>query len=153
MVQNTKQDWVIFPMYKKCKEKKKTFFFHSNLTLTCLVNVKKIYESKNILMYQNRNSLSFNLCLLGQMEYGWTLFWKSLHAEKWYFVTKIVLTYSEKKLFKWSRTTFEIRGWRPRMWKMFEITWTIYSKSERSEQFLETVWNHSSITSSCFWLF
>ena len=31
---------------------------------------------------------------------------------KWYFVTKIVLTYCEKKLFYWSRKTFEIWGWR-----------------------------------------
>ena len=34
--------------------------------------------------------------------------------------------------------TFEIRGWRPRIFKFFEITWTIYSNSERSEQFLVT---------------
>ena len=32
---------------------------------------------------------------------------------------------------------FEIRGWRPRICKFFEITRTIYSNSERSEQFLE----------------
>ena len=58
--------------------------------------------------------------------------------EKWYFVTKIVLTFCVKKLFKWSRKTLEIRGWRPRGCKMFEITRTIYSNSERSEQFLVT---------------
>ena len=34
--------------------------------------------------------------------------------------------------------TFEIRGWRPRICKIFEITRTIYSNSERSEQFLVT---------------
>ena len=39
----------------------------------------------------------------------------------WYFVTKIVLTYCE---IQWSRKTFEIRGWRPRICKMFEITRT-----------------------------
>ena len=44
-------------------------------------------------------------------------------SQKWYFVTKIVLTYCEKKLFLWSRKTFE-------------ITRTIYSNSEKSEQFL-----------------
>ena len=38
-------------------------------------------------------------------------------SKKWYFVTKIVLTYCEKKLFYWSRKTFEIRGWRPRICK------------------------------------
>ena len=58
--------------------------------------------------------------------------------EKWYFVTKIVLTYCEKKLFSWSRKTFDIRGRRPRICKIFEITRTIYSNSERSEQFLVT---------------
>ena len=44
-----------------------------------------------------------------------------------YFVTKIVLTYCKKKLFSWSRKTFEIRGWRPRICKNFEIMRTIYS--------------------------
>ena len=33
---------------------------------------------------------------------------------------------------------FEIRGWRPRIFKNFEITRTIYLNSERSEQFLVT---------------
>ena len=36
--------------------------------------------------------------------------------------------------------TFEIRGRRPRICKIFEITRTIYSNSERSEQFLVTEW-------------
>ena len=56
----------------------------------------------------------------------------------WYFVTKIVLTYCEKKLFKWSKKTSKIRDWRPRIWKFFEMTRTIYSNSERSEKFLVT---------------
>ena len=37
----------------------------------------------------------------------------------------------------WEKT-FEIRGWKLRIFKIFEITWTIYSNSERSEQFLVT---------------
>ena len=48
--------------------------------------------------------------------------WAEQHAEctvfcprpsrtKWYFVTKIVLTYCEKKLFVWKWKKFEIRGW------------------------------------------
>ena len=41
-----------------------------------------------------------------------------------------------KKLSLWLRKTFEIRGWRPRIYKIFEITRTIYSNSERSELFL-----------------
>ena len=55
-----------------------------------------------------------------------------------YFVTKIVLSYCEKKMFYWSRKTFVIQGWRPRICKIFEITRTIYSISESSEQFLVT---------------
>ena len=57
----------------------------------------------------------------------------------WYFVTKIVLTYCEKKLFYWSRKTFEIWGRRPRVWNLFEITRTIYSNSGSSEQFLTLI--------------
>ena len=41
-------------------------------------------------------------------------------GEKLYFVTKIVLTYCEKKLFYWSRNFFEIRGWRPRICKFWD---------------------------------
>ena len=36
------------------------------------------------------------------------------------------------------REKLEIRGWRPRICKTFEITRTIYSNSERSEQLLVT---------------
>ena len=55
--------------------------------------------------------------------------------KNWNFVTKIVLmTYCEKKLFYWLRKTFEIRGWRLRICKNFEITRTIYSNSKRSCQ-------------------
>ena len=57
---------------------------------------------------------------------------------KWYFVTKIVLTYCERKLFYWLRKTFEIRGWRMKICKFFEITRTIHSNTERSEEFLVT---------------
>ena len=65
-------------------------------------------------------------------------FWNNSSCKIWYFVTKIVLTYCEKKLFQWSRKTFKIRGWRPRIYKNFEITRTICSNSEMSEQILVT---------------
>ena len=45
---------------------------------------------------------------------------------------------AEKKMFNWVWKTFEIRGWRPRICEFFEIIRTIYSNSERSEQFLVT---------------
>ena len=56
----------------------------------------------------------------------------------WYFVNKIVLTY-----LLWEEIVlvivFEIRGWRRLgICKIFEITRTICSKSERSEQFFVT---------------
>ena len=57
--------------------------------------------------------------------------------EKWNFVSKIVLTFCEKKLFYLLRKIFEIRDWRLRICKKIEITWTIYSNNERSEQFLK----------------
>ena len=37
-----------------------------------------------------------------------------------------------KKNFKWSRKTFEIWGWRLRIWKHFKITRTIYSNSQNN---------------------
>ena len=42
------------------------------------------------------------------------------------------------QLFWWSRIFFGIRSWRRIIFKFFEITSTIYSNSERSEQFLVT---------------
>jgi len=52
-------------------------------------------------------------------------------SQKWCIVTKIVLTYCEKKLFQWSKIIFEIRDWRPRIFKRFEIIRTICSNSEK----------------------
>jgi hypothetical protein len=63
---------------------------------------------------------------------------KNSFREKSYLFTIIVVTNCKKKMFQWSRKTFETRGWRPRFWKNFEISGTIYSNSERSEQFLVT---------------
>ena len=56
------------------------------------------------------------------------------HENKWYFITKIVLTYCEKKI-----VLVIEKNWRPRICKNFEITRTIYSNSERSEEFLGTL--------------
>ena len=54
--------------------------------------------------------------------------------KKWNFVTQIVLTYCEKKKLSCDLEKllkFEAEG------KTFEITRTIYSNNERSEQFLK----------------
>ena len=57
------------------------------------------------------------------------------YGNKWYLVTKIVLW--EKNVLVIEKM-FEIRGWRPRICKILGVTRTIYSNSERSEQFLLT---------------
>ena len=62
--------------------------------------------------------------------------WMSVHIQNWYFVSKIIFPNCEKKkLFSWSRKTFEIRGWRVRICNIFEITRTIYCNRERSQFF------------------
>ena len=55
-------------------------------------------------------------------KYKWLKNCTCHRLSKWYFVTKIVLTNYEKKLFQWSGKTFEIQGWRLRICKIFEIT-------------------------------
>ena len=45
--------------------------------------------------------------------------------------------------------TFEIRDWRPRICKIFEITRTIYSNSERPEQFFETEYFNFFTCNTC----
>ena len=103
-------------------------------------------------LYWNVSEWCFNFWTFCSTRwFGTKLFWNPdgnikytlrhsfLHPlRNWYFVTKIVLTYCEKKLFQWSGIFFEIWGWRPRIFKHFEITRTICSNSERSEQFLVT---------------
>ena len=61
-----------------------------------------------------------------------------LELSQRYFVTKIFLTYFEKNCFidRETRLKFETEG--REFANLFEITRTIYSNSERSEQFLVT---------------
>ena len=77
------------------------------------------------MMYLDTDSAVFS-CLF---YYAWLK-----RSKTWYFVAKFVLTYCEKKLFQWSRKSFEIRGWMSRICKIFVITRTICSNSERSEK-------------------
>ena len=117
------------------------FFFLSNFKIHTRECVNKAIESLKVLCYIFRH-VQFSCQSTVLIENGLTFFTKSHFNFKgkrgWYFITKLVLTYCEKKMFKWSRKTFEIRGWRPRICKIFEITRTIYSYSERSEKKLVT---------------
>ena len=90
-----------------------------------------------MLIFYNYTFVIFKLvCSRRLNSFNCTLSLKScIHAiHNWYFVTKIVLAYCEKKMFLWLINKIEIRGWRPRICKNFEITSKIYSNSGSSEQ-------------------
>ena len=109
------------------------------------------FFSKNLNFFQDSKNWNWSTCIcsdsLPLVKFLMCLTWKKrgnyelkcsqswFYIIHWYFFTKVVLTYCEKILFKWSRKTFEIRGreFRPRIFKMFEIPRTIYSNSERSK--------------------
>ena len=56
----------------------------------------------------------------------------------WYFVLKIVVTcVLEEKMFLWYKKTWQILGLHRQIYKLFEITITVYSYIERSEQLLK----------------
>ena len=77
--------------------------------------------------------IGFNFSTISSSKQGSFKFIRVV-VSKWYFVTKIVLTW-EKNCSIDREKPFEIRGWRPRI---CEITRKICSNSERSEQFLVT---------------
>ena len=56
----------------------------------------------------------------------------------WYFVTEIVLAYCEKNCSSDWEKLLKFAAARPKNFKISEITRTIYSHSESSEQFLIT---------------
>ena len=77
--------------------------------------------------WQDRIRATYKMKKKCQMEVSITNLTLVICAQKWYFVFKIVLTFCEKKLFSWSRKSFDNRGWSPRIFKNFDITWTIYT--------------------------
>ena len=105
---------------------------------TFLHSMALLFYSPRILIPNNWTILTFPSWI------EWKSFWPHCGALLTKFIDfgtlfpKNVLTYCEKSLFQWSRKTFEIRDSGLRICKKFEITWTIYSNSERSEQFLVT---------------
>ena len=66
---------------------------------------------------------------------------------KWYFVSKIVLTFSEKTFFLRSRVFLEIQV-KAKNLHIFEITRSIFLNSERWEQLLK---QNTFLT--CYWKF
>ena len=95
----------------------------------------------NIMSCQNEGSINIGILLP-------KLFWLTVRKQLWFRNLKknleMVFCCQNCSDLLWEKIvlviqkTFEIQGWRPRICKMFEITRTIYSNSERSEQFLVT---------------
>jgi hypothetical protein len=85
------------------------------------------------LLWDLVNSVSIYECFIGPL----SLDIRRRKCNKWYFVSKIVLTYCEKKWSSDWEKLLKIGGWRPRVCKSFEISLTIYSNNERSEPFLK----------------
>ena len=80
---------------------------------------------------------------MSQTFFYYLIYWESIRS--FCCAVEIVFCYQncsdllwEKIVLEWLRKTFDIWGWSPRIFNIFEITRTIYSNSERSEQFLVT---------------
>ena len=108
----------------------------------CPQNSKSRMEAKKFANFENI------LCEEGNE--GKKLVWKSISLEntmRWklfYSRNCMVFCHQNCSDLLWEKIVlaieknFEIRGWRPRICNIFEITRTIHSNSETSEQFLAT---------------
>ena len=71
-----------------------------------------------------------------------THFWRAVYNKVWcrnsILLTKLFWHTVRKNCSLQSRKTFEIWGWRLRICKIFEVTWTFFFKQWNSEQFLLT---------------
>ena len=126
-----------------------TFHQTTAIKISMEIGMRKIWNANLSLQFYNRGLTKNAAPLLFQ---GWVIVEQSLEAytlyvppalliyceawcfwsfaKKMYFVSKVVLFSDHEKLLK-------IWGWRQRITKIFEITRTIYSNSERSVQFLK----------------
>ena len=90
---------------------KSLFLIHYNLKRVC--NNQSVPEGPRFLVQISAKFVNKREQEVGRTEPGTLLLPRTRmdsSAKKWYFVTKIVLTYYEKKLFQGARKTFEIRG-------------------------------------------
>ena len=87
------------------------------------------------LIYITLFNLSFRLNYLFTISCLPISYWADLLLEEWYFVTKIVLTYCEKKMFQWSRIILK-----------FKTEGREFANFLRSlEQLIQTKWRIRSI--------
>ena len=104
--------------------------------LRCRSDQKNFASSKK-LWFQNQFPWGGTL----PTQQSWGMLPRKVYKER---NNKMVFCYQNCSDLQWEKIvlviekTFEIRGWRSRICKKIEITRTIYSNSERSEQFLVT---------------
>ena len=84
------------------------------------------------------DTVQVNLCKMGRRH-----FWRSIHIFLSVFVG-LVFCFQNCSDLQWETNAlvfedlfFEIQGWRPRTWQIFELPRTIYSNSEKSSQFMK----------------
>ena len=102
---------------------------------TIKIEMYRIHRPYKIKMYR----ASFEICI--DFFHQQTTYLAVLRAG-YISAVKNIIKFSIEMVFRhqncsyllWEKT-FEIRGWRPRICKIFEITRTIYSNFERSERF------------------
>ena len=116
-----------------------SMFFFLSIWVNISLSEKRLFPALNAKVHTQKFHFHFflsRLCLHKLHLLIFPLYIFGLNSKReWYFVTKIVLW---EKIVLVIKKFFEILGWRPRICKIFEITRTIYSNSERSEQFLVT---------------
>ena len=124
--------------YPLCQNSESSFVCHNNnLWPQMVCNLQKWMVLKLLI----NTGYSFVFCMfsyhLGLNQPLWTvnntpIIWKKYGI----FLPKLLLTTVRKNCSSDREFFFEIGGWRPRIFKNFGTTRSIYSSSERSEQFL-----------------
>ena len=109
-------------------------FLKSILKSTYIFTAKLGKIKFNIEFYKLLKTMKISL--LVQPYFCLSMF--SRDSDIWYFVTKIFQTYCEKKIVLGIEKNFWNSRLKAENLQNFEITRTIYSNSERSEQFLVT---------------
>ena len=112
------------PLLKKCWEKPNAYAIY--LTKILLKKSSLFWKITKSHLVRDHHMFSPTLNFLFVIVFSWRMVFCNQNCS----VRKNCSSDREK--------TFEIRGWRPRICKIFEITRTIYSNSGRSGQFLLT---------------
>ena len=132
-----------------CTKFRQTIDTKNSISLFCITTIVESQICTIFNRIQEKPSFSdLNFLRSITAEYFWAPFFPAESSCGTIFTcnlsSKMVFCYQNcsdllwKKMFWWSSKYFEIRGWRLRICKNFEVTRTICSNSERSEQFFFT---------------